>query len=205
MFVITQPEEPEKPDTTQPENPEKPDTTQPETPAKTSITCKKTTYKVVYGGKPFKINATSGSKLTYKSSSAKIVSVDKNGKVSIKGTGTATITIKAGSATVKMTVKVSPKKQSVKSAKPAKGKKLTVKWAKDKMASGYQVQISTSKNFKKIAKEMNVKKSSTTSCTFTKLKAGKKYYVRIRSYKGSGKNALYGAWSAPKQSGKIKK
>ena len=101
-----------------------------------------------------------------------------------------------------MTVKVSPKKQSVKSAKVVKGKKLTVKWAKDKMASGYQVQISMDKKFKKNVKS---KKLPKTSYTFTKLKMGKKYYVRLRSYKKSGKETLYGAWSKVKLSGKIKK
>ncbi len=91
--------------------------------------------------------------------------------MTIKGTGVATITVKAGNESVKATVKVSPKKQSLKSAKVSKGKKLTVGWAKDKNASGYQVQISTSKNFKKNMKQKNLSK---TSYTFTKLKAGRK-------------------------------
>lgn len=167
------------------------------------ITCKKTVYKVTYGAKPFKINATSKSKMTFTSSKPKIAAVDKNtGKVTIKNTGVATITIKAGKVSKKVTIKVSPKKPSVKSAKTAKGKKLTVKWAKDKMASGYQVQISTDKNFRKNVKSKNL---STTSYTFTKLKTGKKYYVRIRSYKKSGKETLYSAWSKAKLSSKIKK
>ena len=70
------------------------------------------------------------------------------------------------------------------------------------MASGYQVQVSTDKNFKKGVKSKNVSKPS---YTFTKLKAGKKYYVRLRSYKKSGKETLYGAWSKIRQGGKIKK
>lgn len=167
------------------------------------ITCKKTVYKVAYGAKPFKINATSNSKMTFTSSKPKTAAVNKNtGKVTIKNTGVATITIKAGKASKKVTVKVSPKKPSVKSADTAKGKKLTVKWAKDKMASGYQVQISTDKKFKKNVKSKSLSK---TSYTFTKLKTGKKYYVRIRSYKKSGKETLYSAWSKTRVSGKIKK
>ena len=101
-----------------------------------------------------------------------------------------------------MTIKVNPKKQSVKSAKAVKGRKLTVKWAKDKKASGYQVQVSTDKKFKKNVKS---KKTSKTSYTFAKLKAKKKYYVRVRSYKKSGKETLYGTWSKVKSSSKIKK
>ena len=167
------------------------------------ITCKKTVYKVAYGAKPFKINASSKSKMAFTSSSPKVAAVDKNtGRVTIKNTGTATITIKAGKASKKVTVKVSPKKPSVKSTTAVKGKKLAVKWAKDKMASGYQVQVSTDKKFKKGVKSKNLPK---TSCTFTKLKTGKKYYVRIRSYKKSGKETLYSAWSKAKSSSKIKR
>lgn len=168
-----------------------------------AITCKKTVYKVAYGAKAFKINASSKSKMTFTSSKPKIAAVNKNtGKVTIKNTGISTITIKAGKASKKVTVKVSPKKASVKSAQTGKGRKLTVKWGKDKRASGYQVQVSTDKKFKK---NMKSKKLSKTSYTFTKLKTGKKYYVRMRSYKKYGKETLYGTWSKVKLSGKIKK
>ena len=167
-----------------------------------SITCKKTLYKVSYGAAPFKINASSKGKMTFTSSKPKIVAVNKNtGKVTIKNTGIATITIKAGKASKKVTVKVYPKKPSVKPT-AAKGKKLCLKWPKDKRASGYKVQISTDKNFKKGVKSKNVSK---TSYTFKKLKTGKKYYVRIRSYKKYGKEMLYSKWSKIKRSSKIKK
>ena len=141
--------------------------------------------------------------MTFTSSKPKIAAVDKNtGRVTIKNTGVAAITIKAGKVSKKVTIKVSPKKPSVKSANTAKGKKLTVKWAKDKMASRYQVQVSTDKKFKKNVKSKSLSK---TSYTFTKLKTGKKYYVRIRSCKKSGKETLYSAWSKAKVSGRIKK
>ena len=84
----------------------------------------------------------------------------------------------------------------------AKGRKLAVNWAKDKRASGYQVQVSTDKKFKKGVKSKNLPK---TSYTFAKLKTGKKYYVRVRSYKKSGKETLYSAWSKGKRGDKIKK
>lgn len=169
----------------------------------TSITCKKTLYHVAYGKKPFKINASSKSKLSYTSNKPKIATVGKStGKVTIKGTGVATITVKAGNKSVKVAIKVSPKRPSVKSIQAAKGKKLAVKWAKDKMASGYQVQVSTAKNFKQ---NLKTKKVTKTSYTFTKLKTGKRYYVRIRSYKKTNKETLYGAWSKVKQSRKVKK
>lgn len=168
-----------------------------------SLVCKKKEYTVTYGGRPFKIDVSSSQKPVFESSAPKIVSVDKNtGTATIKGTGTAVITVRSGAASVKVTVKVNPKKQKIKSVKAAKGKKLVLKWEKDKLASGYQVQLSTVKNFKKVAKKYQGKKNV---CTFTKLKAGKKYYIRIRSYKKSGKDTLYGAWSSIKRSSKIKK
>ena len=102
---------------------------------------------------------------------------------------------------MKITIKVRPAKPKVKSLSTGKNRKLTVKWAKDKRATGYQVQISTSKNFKKNVKKQNTAK---TAYTFKKLKAGSKYYVRLRSYKKSGKNTLYSVWSNIKKSGKAK-
>lgn len=170
--------------------------------ADTPITCKKTSYKVAYGAKPFKINAASKGTLSFTSSNPEIAAVDRNtGKVTIKGTGVVTITVTAGINSVKLTVKVTPKKQSLKSAKAAKGRKLNIKWADTKHVTGYQVQVSTDKNFKKIVKQKNV---TNNAYTFTKLKAGKKYYVRVRSYKRFGIETLYGAWSNVKRSNKIK-
>ena len=164
-----------------------------------AITCKKTLYKVTYGAKPFKVKATSASRLSFTSNKPKVAAVGKDtGEVAVKGAGVAEITVKAGKESVKVTVQVSPKRPSLKSAKAAKGRKLTVRWAKDRMAAGYQVQVSTSKAFKKDVKS---KKLAKASHTFTKLKAGKKYYVRVRSYKG----ALRSAWSKVKQSGKVKR
>ncbi len=167
-----------------------------------SVTCTKKLYKVTYGAKPFQIRASSSGKLAFASSRPKIAAVDRNtGKVTVKNTGIAVITVRTDKDLVRVTVKVSPKKPAIKSVKAAKGKKLAVKWAKDKRASGYQIQVSTAKNFKK---SMKSQKTSKASYTFKKLKAGKKYYVRLRSYKKVGKETLYGPWSKVKQSSKIK-
>ena len=34
--------------------------------------------------------------------------------------------------------------------------------------------------------------------TVKKLKSGKKYYVKVRAYNGSGNNIAYGSWSKKK-------
>lgn len=70
---------------------------------------------------------------------------------------------------MKVSVKVKVKKQSIKSIIVAKGRKLSIKWAKDKMASEYQVQVSMDKNFKKGIKSKNLSK---LTYTFTKPKVG---------------------------------
>lgn len=62
-----------------------------------------------------------------------------------------------------------------------KGFKLS--WKKQKtQTTGYQIQYSTSKKFKK-AKAVNVSKNKTTSKYIKKLSSKKKYYVRVRTYK----------------------
>ncbi|WP_026523502.1 fibronectin type III domain-containing protein [Butyrivibrio sp. MB2005] len=88
-----------------------------------------------------------------------------------------------------------PKKLSVK----ADGKKATIKWKKQtKNTKGYEIQYSTDRNFKDNVKKTSVKKSA-TSKTIKKLKAGKTYYVRIRTkYKKDGKT-VYSEWSKVKK------
>ncbi len=160
-----------------------------------TVTCKKTVYEVAYGADSFVIDASSEGKLTFVSSNPKVADVNKEtGAVTVKNTGIATITVKAAGAAKKVTVKVSPKKQLIKAVKAVKSNKLTVEWTKDKKASGYQVQISTDKSFKKNVKSKKLGQGKTV-WTFAKLKPGKKYYVRVRSYKKSGKETLYGTWS----------
>ena len=75
-------------------------------------------------------------------------------------------------------------------------KSLTVSFNKARGASGYQVQYSQNKKFKNSKKcNVNAKK---TSVKIKKLKANKKYFVRIRTYKKVGNKTYYSAWSAAK-------
>ena len=74
-------------------------------------------------------------------------------------------------------------------------KKVTVKWKKDKNVSGYQIKIATKKNFKG-AKTYTVKSYKTYKKVIKKLKANKKYFVKVRAYKTVGKSKIYGAYSA---------
>ncbi len=179
------------------------------------LTCKKVFTKK-YGDKAFSLQAKAvkGAKITYKTSDKKVAVVDKKGKVTIKGTGIATITVKATASgynakTLKVTVKVSPSKASAPSLKTLRGRKLKVSWKKDRRATGYQVQYCTSKAFKKGVKTITISKNKTLTKTIPKLTKGKRYYVRVRAYKSVKVNKktqkLYGAWSSVKRSGKIRK
>lgn len=155
----------------------------------------------------FKIDAKAKgkAKLSY-SSNTKKVTVDKNGKVTIAKNyvGKATITITAAKSgiykktTKKITVKVNPAAVKLSSVKSSKKSQLTVKWKENSKATGYQIQYSTDKNFEKKVSTVTIKKASSTSKTLTKLTAGKKYYVRIRTYKTVSDTKYYSSWSSAK-------
>ena len=90
------------------------------------------------------------------------------------------------------------KKKVVKLKSVKKGKKsFTATWKKVKGVDGYQIQYSLKKNMKK-SKSKTVKGSKKTKVTVKKLKKGKKYYVRVRTYKIINGNKVYGKWSAKK-------
>ena len=76
----------------------------------------------------------------------------------------------------------------------AQSKAFTVKWKKKLGITGYQIQYSTNSKFKKGNKSIKIKNAKTISKKITKLKAAKKYYVRIRTYKGK----KYSKWSKVK-------
>jgi len=90
-----------------------------------------------------------------------------------------------------------PKNSKISKLTAAK-KSLKVKLSRQKKATGYQIQYSTSKTFKS-AKTVTLKKNSITSKTIKKLKAKKTYYVRVRTYKQYKGKKYYSAWSAAKK------
>lgn len=106
----------------------------------------------------------------------------------------------AATTTVTNTTTVkAPAKTTVKLSK-AKKTSIKVSWKKISGVAAYQIQYSTSKNFKN-AKTVKVSAKS-ASKVLKKLKKNKKYYVRVRSYKvtkvnNKSKN-VYSAWSAKK-------
>ena len=123
------------------------------------------------------------------------------GKMSAKFSGTATITITAGSAnyktvTKKITVTV-PAKIALVSAANVATRKMKVTWKKSTTVSGYQIQYSLKSSFAS-AKFLTIYKNTLTATTISSLTKGKKYYVRIRSFKTANGKKFYSAWSAAK-------
>ena len=101
------------------------------------------------------------------------------------------------SATTAPTIVAKPKSASIKKVKAAK-KAISVIWKKVGGVKGYQVQVATDKKFKKNKKTVTIKKQKTTKTTVKKLKAKKKYYVRIRTYKIVNGKKVYSSWSKVK-------
>ena len=87
----------------------------------------------------------------------------------------------------------------VKSAKNNIKKGLTIKVSGDANITGFQVQVSTSKDFKKNKKQKTFEKNQ-KSVKLKKLKKGKKYYVRVRTYVQNANDGVkyYSDWSGAK-------
>ena len=82
------------------------------------------------------------------------------------------------------------------SLKHKNSKKILVKWNKNPVVSGYQLQYSTDKKFSKSVKTKNTSK---TSYTISSVKKNKTYYVRIRGYRTISGKKYYSAWSKAKK------
>lgn len=170
---------------------------------KPSLTVAKTKFTKAYGDKAFEIDAETEEdvEITFASSDKKVVTVNADGKVSIKGCGTANITVKtvadnkyaSAKKTIKVTVK--PKKNSFTQASSKKKAQATLKWKKDSKASGYEIVYT----YKGKSKKVDVKKNSTTSTTIKSLKSKKTYSVKIRSYKKVNGEKIYGDYSKVKK------
>ena len=180
--------------------------------------CKKTlSTTVIPKASSIKLKATS---LTYngKVRTPKVIVKDITGKTLVKNTDYTVSYAKGrkyvGKYAVKITFKgkysgtktlyftIKPKATSISSLK-AGSKKFTVKWKKQAtQTTGYQVQVATNKKFKKNKKTVTIKKQKTTKTTVKKLKAKKKYYVRVCTYKTvkiNGKSIrIYSGWSKTK-------
>lgn len=165
--------------------------------------------------------ATNSIKLTWKAPTKgatgyKIVQTAKNKKTVTTTTKKKTITFKSLAAGTVYTYKVTPystvsgktiygttttikgitNPKKVTFKKVSSGKKAVKASWKKVTATGYEVQVSTSSKFTK--KTTKILKTTKMNATAKKLKAKKKYYVRVRAYTKSGKTVSYSSWSSKK-------
>lgn len=113
-----------------------------------------------------------------------------------KNIGMATVTVKGCgeySGSFSKTFKISTAKQKITKIKTAKGG-FTAKWKKQSMADGYQLKYANNSDFEN-GKSKYVKTNSTTSLSVSKLRSGKTYFVKVRSYTTVDGKKIYGDWS----------
>lgn len=169
------------------------------------LNVKKTSVTKTEGNKAFSLGVKTNVKatVTYKTSNKNVATVNKKGKVTVKGPGRAVITVTGKASgrateTVKITVTVKPSAKLSAKATALKGKKAQVTWKRNKKATGYQIVVATDKSFKNVVKTVNIKKNKTVKTSVKGLKKGKKYYVRVRSYKKASGGNVYSSWSKAK-------
>lgn len=157
----------------------------------------------------------SASSYTYNKKAKKPAVTIKNGSLTLENGKDYTVSysnnVKVGTAKVKITgkgnhytgtvtktFKINPKGTKIsKLTKSSKG--FTAKWKKQTtQTTGYQIQYSTSSQFKS-AKTKTITKTKTTTQKISKLKKKKVYYVRVRTYKKVSGKKYYAAWSTVKK------
>ncbi len=153
---------------------------------------------------------------TWDGSAKKPAVTVKNGSSTLKKGTDYTVTYKnnvnVGKATVKVTLKgkysgsktvsftILPKGTQISSLKKGENSiTVNVKEQAKSMSrsriTGYHIELASNKEFTKNRKAVKLVGYQKTSKTFTGLKAGKKYYVRVRTYVKIGEKSYYSAWS----------
>lgn len=95
--------------------------------------------------------------------------------------------------------RIVPKKATSVKAVHLGNRTVRVTWKRDKKASGYQIQYSLKKSFKKGVGKVAVKKNRITSKNLRNLKKGRVYYIRVRAYRVIDGKKAYGPYSKIKR------
>lgn len=160
-----------------------------------SITGVSSTYNKKYGDKAFTLKAKAKTTVSYKSSNTKVATVDKNGKVTIKGVGTAKITI---TAAAKNNYKAATKTVTIKVAKAAPTIKVKTTSANVRYANlrsraqvfslGASVNSKGKLTYKKVAGSSAISVASNGRVTVKKGMKKGTYKAVIRVYAGAKGN-----------------
>lgn len=156
--------------------------------------------KVVYTGKALKPSVSVKVGGDTISSGFYTVSYQNNTEI---GKATVTVTAKEGNnpyiGSISASFDVVPKAIKIEAVTCIKAGQLRVKWEKGTKITGYEVELSTSKNFKSKVVKKTIAKAATKTVTVKKLTKNKKYYVRIRAYKTVKKQKFYSDWKIYKK------
>lgn len=186
------------------------------------LTVSKTKYTLTVNSDAAVIKAHTdgdGSGFVFTSSDEDILKVSADGKVQIKKTGRAVVTVATVGDTlyqpakVKLSFEISPARLrwDSKSMKKQKNQK-TLVWKKQAGVTNYEIMYSTSKDFKQSVKlkgsgktvkpetKTVLRKGSASRYTLKKLKKGNTYYVKMRAVTETvdsrgNERTLVGAWS----------
>lgn len=186
-------------------------------PAETTIKLS-ATKKTLPKGKSFTLKATTtntnGQKVTWKSNKTKVATVDKNGKVTAKAAGKATITAtvngKSAKCVVTVTVPATSVKASASSLYIVKGKSATVKVTVNPTDTTDSVKVSIDSKGKKVISSVKGKKGVYTiktkkkagSGTITFNAGGKKVKVKVTVVSKAAKSKSVAIYNGKKKATK---
>lgn len=144
-------------------------------------------------------------KITYSSFHPK-VKVNARGNVTIAKNfvGTAYLVIRTQetqdyeAGVKKIAIQVAPEQTSLSGIQNLKGKKMKLSWNTKSSATGYEIQYSSSSNFKN-AKTIAKKGYQNKTVTISGLTKNKTYYTRIRIVRRAAGADVFSPWSAAKR------
>ncbi len=159
-------------------------------------------YSKTVGNAAFSLKASAKTSLTYATNNKSVATVNKSGKVTIKGAGEAAITIKAAgnknfnAAEKVVTIKVAPQSAKLSGVTRKNGTTAILKWNKVKKVDGYEIQICSGKGFTN--PQVLTAAASSQKITVNSLVKGQKYFTRMRTYKVNNGKTYYSKWSSVK-------
>lgn len=161
------------------------------------------------GDKPFYLKAKAKTSLSYMSKNKNVATVNSNGEIDIKNIGTAIIQITA-TGTQKyikkiknIIITVNPKHTNITKTIRINSKNALIKWKKSKGVDGYIIEISQNPNMHNSTK-MTIIGEEKAFKKIHSLQTGKKYYVRIRSFKKVNEKTYKSKWCNTKSIAKNK-
>ncbi len=180
--------------------------------AKCTVCGKQTSKKTIYKASSIKLSTTSyeyNGKTKMPSvvvKNSKGTTLKKNVDYTVKyasgrknvGKYKVTVTLKGNyTGTKTLSFSVTPPETKIPKLSSAKKAIKVTLTKKSSQVSGYEIQYSTSKKFKR-AKIKTLSSYKTTKVTLSRLSAKKTYYVRVRTYKKVGGVKYYSDWSTYK-------